>query len=251
MVKRQLAKRHRNIYIADQQNHRIRKINASGVISTVAGNGTAGFSGDGGQAAIAQLDGPSAVCVDASGVLYIADSNNHRVRSVSAQGAIETFAGNGIKGFSGDGGAANSAQLNKPSGVFLQGANLLIADTDNHRIRKVVLGPQGQSVSPTPYAHNAALSSNISATFSEAMTAASATNFRVYGALSGLRAGSYSGQSTTVLTFNPTKDFKPGEEVEVVFRADASTGVRSKAGVSIDKSYVYRFRAAAATGLAH
>ena len=128
-----------NLYIADRDNHRIRKVDAAGVITTVAGSGRfGGFGGDGGAATAAQLDDPRGVALDGAGNLYIADTDNHRIRKVDAAGVITTVAGNGTSGRGGDGGAATAAQLNDPSGVALDGAgNLYIADTDNHRIRKV------------------------------------------------------------------------------------------------------------------
>jgi sugar lactone lactonase YvrE len=126
-----------NIYFADMNNHRIRRIDANGNITTVAGNGQQGFFGDGGSATSAALNHPSAVALDVSGNLYIADSGNHRVRIVS-NGTIATFAGNGTAAFSGDGGAAISASLNFPRGVVVDGGgNVYIADTNNQRIRKV------------------------------------------------------------------------------------------------------------------
>src|SRR5207248_2445068 len=93
-----------SLYIADTSNVRIRKIDPAGVITTVAGNGTAGFAGDGGPATSAQIGTPEGIAVDASGNLYIAEPNNARVRVVAANGTIGTFAGNGRAGFSGDGG---------------------------------------------------------------------------------------------------------------------------------------------------
>ncbi|MBD2701400.1 hypothetical protein IC229_12175 [Spirosoma sp. BT702] len=129
-----------NLYIADQYNHRIRKVNATnGNISTVAGNGSANYSGDGGAATSASLNYPTGVAIDAAGNLYIADKMNHRIRKVLAvNGTISTIAGNGSGGFSGDYGAATSARLNNPMDVSVDAAgNLYIADKDNHRIRKV------------------------------------------------------------------------------------------------------------------
>ena len=98
-----------NLYIADSGNNRIRKV-SNGVITTVAGNGTAGFSGDNGPATSAQLNYPQGVAVDSAGNLYIADTGNNRIRKVS-NGVITTVAGNGTAGFSGDNGPATSAQL--------------------------------------------------------------------------------------------------------------------------------------------
>jgi uncharacterized protein (TIGR03437 family) len=127
-----------NLYIADYSNSRIRKVSPSGIISTAAGNGTRGFSGDGGPATGASLNQPSGVAVDAAGNLYIADYYNYRVRKVSSSGIISTVAGNGIKGFSGDGGTATSATLREPEALAVDAAgNLYIADSTNQRIRKV------------------------------------------------------------------------------------------------------------------
>ena len=133
-----------NIYIADIANNRIRKVNTAGVITTVAGNGTKGFSGDGGAASGAGLNlfGVHAgLAVDGAGNLYIPDIANHRIRKVDASGIISTVAGNGIAGFSGDGGPAINAGLNNPSDVAVDGAgNFYIADTTNNRVRKVTSG---------------------------------------------------------------------------------------------------------------
>ena len=128
-----------NLYIADTNNHRIRKVDAStGNISTVAGTGTDGYSGDGGAATAARLNSPSGVAVDGAGNLYIADTGNSRIRKVDSSGNISTVAGTGTDGYSGDGAAATAARLNSPSGVAVDGAgNLYIADTGNSRIRKV------------------------------------------------------------------------------------------------------------------
>jgi len=125
------------IYIADTENHRVRKVDASGIITTVAGTGTGGYSGDGGAAASAQINKPRAVAEDGSGNIYIADTDNHRVRKVDGSGIITTAAGTGTAGYNGDNRPAITAQLNKPSGVFTAFGMIFIADTDNHRIRKV------------------------------------------------------------------------------------------------------------------
>ena len=129
-----------NLYIADTDNQRIRKVDTSGNISTVAGTGTAGFSGDGGAATAARLRSPSGVALDGSGNLYVADRLNNRIRKVDSSGNISTVAGSGTAGFGGDGGSATAtaARLRSPAGVTLDGSgNLYIADTSNHRIRKV------------------------------------------------------------------------------------------------------------------
>src|SRR5207249_2446819 len=110
-----------NVYVADTNNYRILKLTPDGLLSTVAGNGTLGFSGDGGPAVAAQLRDPRGVAVDGSGSLYIADSGNLRVRRVTAAGIISTIAGTGANGFSGDGGPASSAQLSA-AGVAVDAA---------------------------------------------------------------------------------------------------------------------------------
>jgi uncharacterized repeat protein (TIGR01451 family) len=129
-----------NFYIADTDNNRIRKVSAAtGVITTVAGNGTPGYSGDGGLAVNAQLYWPIAVKVDAAGNLYITDFHSNRIRKVTAAtGVITTVAGNGAAGYNGDGGLATNADLNSPVYTAVDAAgNLYIADRDNYRIRKV------------------------------------------------------------------------------------------------------------------
>ena len=127
-----------NAFIADSVNHRVRKVDSSGTISTVAGNGTAGYSGDGGTATSAKLHDPTDVVADAAGNVFIADSLNNRVRKVDTTGKITTVAGTGVGGYSGDGGAATSAKLDTPAGLALDGAGeLLIADSNNHAVRKV------------------------------------------------------------------------------------------------------------------
>jgi trimeric autotransporter adhesin len=127
-----------NPFIADTSNNRIRKVSADGTIVTVAGNGQQGYSGDGGAATGAQLFRPNAVAVDATGNLFIADTENNRVRKVSLDGKIATVAGNGQAGYSGDGGLATSASLNNPAGVAVDASgNVFIADYYNNRVRKV------------------------------------------------------------------------------------------------------------------
>src|SRR5882724_6591507 len=170
-----------NVFIADANDHRVRKIAADGTISTVAGDGFPGFRGDGGPASAARLStpyglaldsagnlfiadlgnnrvrkvspegtittvpgtdklrAPRNVAVDAAGTLYISEFGGHRVRRLRSDGAIESVAGNGIPGFAGDGGAARTAQLAFPAGIAFDSAgNLYIADSSNHRVRKIV-----------------------------------------------------------------------------------------------------------------
>jgi sugar lactone lactonase YvrE len=127
-----------NLFIADTDNARVRKVSPSGTITTVAGVGMNGFGGDGGAATAAQLNGPVAVAVDANGKLFIADYGNARVRQVDPTSAtISTVAGTGVNGFNSDGGPATGAQLNLPFGVTVANGKLLIADLKNHRIRQI------------------------------------------------------------------------------------------------------------------
>lgn len=129
-----------NLYIADSHNHRIREVfAATGKIVTVAGAGSAGFSGDGGLATAAQLDLPTALALNAAGDIYIADTNNHRVRRIVATtGVVTTVAGNGVESFAGDGGVATAASIDSPNGLAVDAAgNLYIADTRNGRLREV------------------------------------------------------------------------------------------------------------------
>ncbi len=131
-----------NLYIADNGNHRIRKVTPDGTISTVVGNGRTGVSGDGGPAIVAQVGGPYGLAVDTAGNLYCSQPGNHVVRQIRADGTINTFAGiTGMAGFSGDGGPAAMARLFTPQGLKVDSAgNLYITDNQNHRIRKVTAG---------------------------------------------------------------------------------------------------------------
>jgi DNA-binding beta-propeller fold protein YncE len=129
-----------NLYIADQYNARIRRVDAStGIITTFAGNGQHGDWGDGGAAIVARLHDPAGVALDYAGNLYIADIYNGRIRRVdTSTSIITTVAGNGESGYSGDGWLATQAQLDLPMGVAVDlGGNLYIADVGNRRIRQV------------------------------------------------------------------------------------------------------------------
>jgi len=130
-----------NVYIADQANQRIRKINIAGIISTIAGSASSGFSGDNGPATLAALQNPYSVAIDASGNIYIADVDNERIRMVDASGIITTFAGTGTGGYNGDGIAATDAQLSEPTGIAVDAMGIVyIADAWNSRIRAVSAG---------------------------------------------------------------------------------------------------------------
>ena len=130
-----------NVYIADDSNNVIRMVNTSGIISTVAGDSIAGFSGDGGAAIVAELKYPTGVALDTIGNIYVADQANNRIREINSSGIITTLAGTGFAGYSGNAGPATSAELNFPFGCTADGGgNVYIADTKNNRIRKISTG---------------------------------------------------------------------------------------------------------------
>ncbi len=130
-----------DLFIADTGDNVVREVTPSGNIELLAGDGTAGYSGDGGPAVDAELDGPEAVAVDASGDVFIADSKNNVVREVSPSGLISTFAGDGTAGYSGDYGPAVDAELDDPCGVAVDSSgNVYIADSANNVVRRVGTG---------------------------------------------------------------------------------------------------------------
>ncbi len=151
-----------NMYIADYNNNRIRKINTAGIITTIAGNGIQGYNGDGGPATAAEFYSPSGVFPDDCGNVYICDDGNHRVRMVNGSGMIKTIAGNGLgtPGFtggtySGDGGQATAAGLNSPALIYLdKNGNIYIDDNFNRRIRYIKMdsckNTTGTSPRPSP-----------------------------------------------------------------------------------------------------
>jgi len=128
-----------NLYISDEKNHVIKKVTPDGTLTTFAGiTGSKGYAGDGRQATEALLNMPYGLAMNSHGELYIADTKNNVVRMVSTSGTITTIAGNGRKGYTGDGGPATAATLNKPMGMAIDGSgNLYIADEDNHVVRRV------------------------------------------------------------------------------------------------------------------
>jgi len=134
-----------SLYICDSANYRIRRVSAAGIISTVAGNGTAGFSGDGGPATAASFGGLTRIALDSALNIYISDPDNHRIRRVNAaNGVIQTFAGNGTNASTGDGGPALQASLESPAGLaFDQANNLYVADMGANKVRKIVANAAG------------------------------------------------------------------------------------------------------------
>jgi trimeric autotransporter adhesin len=125
-----------NVYFTGQ--NVVLEVDTNGILTRVAGNARAGYSGDGGPATDAQLNAPSALAVDSAGNLYIADTNNNVIRQVTPDGIITTVAGNGSQGYSGDGGPATSAALNQPNAVAVDASGALyISDVGNSRLRTV------------------------------------------------------------------------------------------------------------------
>ena len=129
-----------NFYFSDELNNCIRKVSTSGIITTFAGNDTAGYTGNGGPATAAKLNRPGTMGIDATGNIYFADMGNNVIREISPSDTITTVAGSGAYGFSGDGGSAGAAALNKPSIAVDPSGNIYIADQANFRIRKVSSG---------------------------------------------------------------------------------------------------------------
>jgi len=138
-----------NVLIADMGNQRIRKVDTNGIITTVAGNGSLGYSGDGGAATSASLNYPFVVAVDAFGNLFITDAHNYCIRKVDTNGIITTVAGTGMAGYSGDGGPATNATLISAGATVDMFGNLFIAATEPGRIRKV-----GNTQGPTLLLNN-------------------------------------------------------------------------------------------------
>ncbi len=173
-----------NLYVTDYQNNRIRKINTAGIITTIAGNGIAGHSGDGGQATAASINNPIYLEMDNAGNIFFSDLLNNRIAKINTAGIISTIAGNGTAGFSGDGGPATLAELNGPCGIgFDNSGNLFIADWLNNRIRKLTnVGAPGTLVvnSPTICAGaTATLTASGASTYTWSVNAGNATTASV------------------------------------------------------------------------
>jgi len=154
-----------NLYIADTGNNCIRKVDPNGIITTVAGNGTSGYSGDGGPATGAELNDPCGITMDTAGNLYIADTGNNCIRKVDPHGIITTIAGNGTPGYTGDGGLATSAELNGPADLALDSTgNLYVADAGNDCIRKIAeVGMEISSNKPDQAPATSSTSTDLSA----------------------------------------------------------------------------------------
>ncbi|MBI4478483.1 MAG: hypothetical protein HY651_00505 [Acidobacteria bacterium] len=192
-----------NLYIADRDNQRVRRVSPDGIITTVAGNGQYGFSGDGVQATATRLASPAGLAIDGSGNLYIADLNNHRVRNVDTNGIITTYAGDGVAGFAGDGGLATSASMKQPSGVAIDSSgNLYIADSSNLRVRMVSPAGLMSTVAGTGVdgsAGDGGPATSATLGFPYAVAVDAAGNLYIGGAFNGrIRKVNSSGTITTV-----------------------------------------------------
>jgi DNA-binding beta-propeller fold protein YncE len=126
-----------SIYVSDKFGSRVLRLTAAGAVDVIAGTGRSGFAGDRGPANVALLAGPTGLAASADGSLYIADTGNHRVRVIDADGRIRTVVGSGLKGFSGDLGPALEASLSSPMALALRNGQLYVADSGNSRIRVI------------------------------------------------------------------------------------------------------------------
>jgi sugar lactone lactonase YvrE len=224
-----------NLFIADAFNMRIRKVTAAGFINTVAGSSREGFSGDGGPAVSAWLDTPGSVAVDQAGDLFIADTNNNRIRKVTPDGIITTVAGNppfvGASGgaYGGDGGPGTSALLNNPEGVSTDSlGNVLIADTNNNRVRKLTFLPTVTMISPS----SASLGTTVSATITGAdLTGVTGVSFTGSGITAAIGAGATS--TTLPVTISISPSAAAGTRPFIVSRSDGSSSIFN--GFSVTK----------------
>ena len=215
-----------NIFFSESCGHRIRKINNASIITTVAGNGTAGNGGNGGLAINAQLNQPCLIHIDNSNNLFIADQNNHSIRKVAAgTGIITSVAGNGTMGFSGDGGLALNAQLHYPRGVTTDASgNIYIADLTNNRIRKVCISATMPtiSISSTPAG---AVCAGTQVTFTATPGSATSPSYQ------WIKNGSNVGTNSSTYTYTPAN----GDSVRcVITKTDACAGVLSASSNTIN-----------------
>jgi uncharacterized protein (TIGR03437 family) len=167
-----------NLYIAVAAEKRVRKVTPGGMISTVAGSNSGGYSGDGGPANQAGLSFPYGVAVDSSGSLYISDQRDERIRMVAPNGNISTIAGDGLQGFSGDGRAATNAMLNTPAGLAIKASVLYIADDQNNRVRTLTPSNVSTGGQPSIRSANGVVTASAFGGFS---TIAPGTWIEIYG----------------------------------------------------------------------
>ena len=208
-----------NVFITDRVNQRIRKVDAStGIVTTIAGNGSTGFSGDGIAATSTTLTNPTSINIDDSGNIIVADFGNNRIRSINSAGIISTIAGLGTSGFSGDGGLATLGKLNGPSAVWMVNSNnFYISDQTNNRIRYVgVLPPNSGTTTLCPGAATTLTNSTTGGTWSS-NNIAIATIGSLTGTVTGISSGqvviSYSfngGITTTLISISPVPQITGG-----------------------------------------
>jgi sugar lactone lactonase YvrE len=245
------ADRSGNLYIADTLNHRVRRVDAtSGIITTVAGTGTAGYDGDNGAATDAELNFPRDVAIDAFDTLYIADTFNDRIRRVTASGIISTVAGTGKSGFSGDGGEASLAELSGPWRLALDstGSTLYLADTNNNRLRLVqgLLGPTTLTTNPTSLAYANQAAGTTSAAKLITLKNTGARPLNVYSVtLTGSDPGAFSfvnacdvpvvaGRTCTIgVKFRPPSVGAQSAEIRIASNATTSPGVVNLSGSGV------------------
>jgi streptogramin lyase len=217
-----------NLFIADSSNHAIRRVDAAtGIITTIAGDGVAAFDGDGLPAAGARFDFPSSLTFDAAGNLYIADMNNQRVRKIDTGGTISTIAGTGTSGYNGDSGAALDTRLANPGGLSIDGSgNLFIADTNNDRIRKVMLSA---AAAPSAPAKPSVVAGN--ASISVAWTAPAANGSAITGYTATASPGGATCTTTGALTCTIT-GLSNGTTYTVTVTATNATGTSTASPAS-------------------
>jgi uncharacterized protein (TIGR03437 family) len=228
-----------NVYVADAMNHVIRKIDVNGIVSTIAGTGTGGFSGDGGPARSAHLNKPVGLWFDRpTGSLYVAEDWGERVRRIDPNGTISTVAGNGMLGYSGDGGPATEASLNHPSSIAVDAAGILyIGDADNRRVRRVV--PGGLLLPGT--------NCSVTLTLSAADFRASGSTGRVRALASGECAFT---TESTVGWLEITAGAEAGGGREIVFRVAPNPARTARTGALRIGPQTFVVRQAGSPGLA-
>jgi uncharacterized protein (TIGR03437 family) len=216
-----------NIFIADRGNNFIRKVTPAGMMSRVAGNGTQGFSGDGGPATSAALNAPTGVAVDAAGNLFIADRGNNLIRKVTPDGTISTVAGNRTSSSGGDGGPATSAGISSPPGVIVDNSgNLFIADFGNNKIRK--LTPVAPALNITSVSNGASFQNGFaSATFVSIFGTNLSQTTRLWqdsDFVNGLLPTALSGVSVTINGLPAYVEYISPTQVNVLAPDDATVG---------------------------
>ena len=216
-----------NLYLSESGTNRIRKVDhATSLISTVAGNGNPGFSGDNGPAINAQINGPYKICLDNSGNIYIPEILNQRVRKVDAiTGIITTIAGNGTQGFSGDGGLAINAQLSNPMSVAVDASgNVYIADAYNNRIRKICISSTLPTVSISTNSTNS-ICSGTPVTFTASPGSAASPSYQ------WIKNGATVGTNSNTYIYTPAD----GDSIRcVITKNDACAGVLSASSNTIN-----------------